>query len=94
MRSRYSAFAIGDGAYLLRSWHPETRPARLELDPGQHWTGLDILGGSAGSAFHSEGTVEFRAHYRNRGRPGSMHEDSAFVRIDGAWVYLAPVARD
>lgn len=26
MRSRYSAFAVGDEAYLLRSWHPTTRP--------------------------------------------------------------------
>ena len=27
MRSRYSAFAVGDDAYLSRSWHSSTRPA-------------------------------------------------------------------
>ncbi|WP_275423743.1 YchJ family protein, partial [Virgisporangium ochraceum] len=26
MRSRYSAFALGDADYLLRTWHPTTRP--------------------------------------------------------------------
>ncbi|CAM5692721.1 YchJ family metal-binding protein [Streptomyces violaceorubidus] len=34
MRSRYSAFVKGDAGYLLRPWHPGTRPARLDLDPG------------------------------------------------------------
>ena len=37
MRSRYSAFAVGDAAYLLATWHPSTRPPALELDPGVRW---------------------------------------------------------
>ncbi|QHC24239.1 hypothetical protein GR130_25495 [Streptomyces sp. GS7] len=88
MRSRYSAFAVGDTGYLLRSWHPATRPGGLELDPAQRWTRLDILGTSGGSAFHDEGTVEFRAHYTLRGRSGSQYEHSRFVRENGAWVYV------
>ena len=32
MRSRYSAYVLGDTDYLQRSWHPGTRPARLALD--------------------------------------------------------------
>ena len=31
MRSRYSAFAVGDMPYLLRTWHPTTRPDDLAL---------------------------------------------------------------
>ncbi|MEU1915912.1 YchJ family protein [Streptomyces massasporeus] len=84
MRSRYCAFVKGDVAYLLRTWHPRTRPGRLELDPGMRWTGLEILGTSEGSAFHTTGTVEFRASYRG----GSLHELSRFERVDGAWVYV------
>lgn len=84
MRSRYSAFVTEDSAYLLRTWHPRTRPARLDLDPGVRWTGLEILGAGDGSAFHSAGTVEFRASYRG----GSLHELSRFERVDGAWVYV------
>jgi SEC-C motif-containing protein len=84
MRSRYCAFVQGDAGYLLRTWHPRTRPGRLELDPGMRWTGLEILGTTDGSAFHSAGTVEFRASYRG----GSLHERSRFERVDGAWVYV------
>ena len=88
MRSRYSAFAVGDTAYLLRSWHSSTRPARLPLDPDERWTGLEIVGTERGGLFDSTGTVEFRAHYRERGRPGTLTERSRFVREDGRWVYL------
>jgi SEC-C motif-containing protein len=84
MRSRYCAFVQGDAGYLHRTWHPRTRPGTLELDPGMRWTGLEILGTSGGSAFHSTGTVEFRASYRG----GSLHERSSFERVDGAWVYV------
>ncbi|MFF7793343.1 YchJ family metal-binding protein [Streptomyces sp. NPDC007991] len=84
MRSRYCAFVKGDAGYLLRTWHPRTRPGTLELDPRMRWTGLEILDTSDGSAFHSAGTVEFRASYRG----GSLHERSRFERVDGAWVYV------
>ncbi|MDT0466305.1 YchJ family protein [Streptomyces gibsoniae] len=84
MRSRYSAFVRGDTAYLLRTWHPRTRPEPLELDPGVRWTGLEILETTGGSAFHSTGTVTFRASYRG----GALHERSRFERMDGAWVYV------
>ena len=48
MRSRFSAFAVGDPAYLLATWHPSTRPSRLELDDSLRWYRLDILSRSAG----------------------------------------------
>ncbi|GHF80261.1 YchJ family protein [Streptomyces thermodiastaticus] len=84
MRSRYSAFARQDAEYLLRTWHPRNRPARLDLDPRMRWTGLEILGTTGGSAFHTTGTVTFRASYRG----GVLHERSRFERVDGAWVYV------
>ncbi|MET8453329.1 YchJ family protein [Streptomyces sp. NPDC005209] len=84
MRSRYSAFVTGDVAYLLRTWHPDTRPARLDLDPGMRWTGLEVLDTGEGSTFHTTGTVTFRASYRG----GSLHERSRFERVGGAWVYV------
>jgi SEC-C motif-containing protein len=88
MRSRFSAFAVGDTAYLLRTWHPDTRPRRLALDPGQEWTRLQILGRTGGGLLHTEGTVEFRADYTDHGTPGSLHENSRFRRESGAWFYL------
>ena len=88
MRSRFSAYAVGDTAYLLRSWHAQTRPARLTLDPGQRWTRLEIVDTERGSLFDTTGIVEFRAHYRDRGEVGVLHERSRFSRVDGRWVYL------
>ncbi|MGA4987005.1 YchJ family protein [Nonomuraea bangladeshensis] len=87
MRSRFSAFAVGDAAYLLRTWHPAGRPVRLDLDRRLRWTSLEILATTGGSVVHTEGTVRFRAHYVERGRPGDMEEHSRFVRLDGRWVY-------
>lgn len=88
MRSRYSAFAVRDEDYLLRTWHPSTRPPHVTLDPGTRWTGLEIEETADGSAFHTTGTVTFRARYTDRGRPGTLHERSRFERVDGAWVYV------
>ncbi|GAA1087661.1 hypothetical protein GCM10009605_27020 [Nocardiopsis composta] len=88
MRSRYTAFALGRTDHLLRSWHPSTRPARLDLDPRLHWTGLHILATTGGTAFHTEGTVDFRAHYLEDTRPGELRENSRFLRHQGAWTYL------
>ncbi len=88
MRSRYSAFAVGDPAYLLATWHPSTRPRTLDLAPDVRWTGLDVLSTTGGSLLAAEGTVEFRAHRVAGGQRGEQHEVSRFVRQDGAWRYL------
>jgi len=94
MRSRYSAFARDDVAYVLRTWHPHTRPATVEPDPGLRWVGLDVLESSGGGMVDAEGVVEFRAHYRDHGKPGDMLERSRFVRHDGQWVYWGPILTD
>nr|WP_201748959.1 YchJ family protein [Micromonospora acroterricola] len=88
MRSRFSAFALGDTGYLLRSWHSSTRPARLELAPGQRWTRLEVVDTERGGLLDTVGTVTFHAHYREAGRPGTLTERSRFVREDGRWVYV------
>lgn len=92
MRSRFTAFAVGDPAYLLRTWHSTTRPRTLDLTGGPRFTRLEVLGSTGGTALHAEGTVLFRAHYVDRGRPGVMEENSRFVREDGQWRYLGPVS--
>lgn len=89
MRSRYSAFAVGDEAYLLRTWHPATRPERLGLGAdGRRWTGLAILETDGGSPLHTGGTVRFRADYTDADGPGSQTERSAFERIGSDWYYV------
>ena len=86
MRSRYTAFACGDTAYLLRSWHVSTRPPWLTLETGQKWIALEIKRHTVQDATHAQ--VEFVARYRVRGRGGRLHETSRFVRENGQWLYV------
>jgi SEC-C motif-containing protein len=90
MRSRYSAFAVGDVDYLLRTWHPSDRPGELDLDPALRWTRLAVLETRDGGLFDATGTVRFRAVYVRDGQRGVMAETSRFVREDERWVYLGP----
>lgn len=91
MRSRYSAFVVRDARYLLRTWFTGTRPPTLRFADNIQWTGLDILSTTGGSAFHTEGTVEFRAHFTLDDDPDDQHENSRFTREVGEWVYVEPL---
>ncbi|MCC6854614.1 MAG: hypothetical protein IT189_00995 [Microbacteriaceae bacterium] len=91
MRSRFTAFALGDADYLLKSWHPTTRPRSLQLDPDLRWYRLDIIGRSKGGLLDTEGIVEFVAHYRSPAGIGEQRENSRFLRDAGEWRYLAAV---
>ncbi len=88
MRSRYSAFVLEDDAYLLRSWHPSTRPPHVEFDHDLAWRRLQIVDTVAGGERDDAGIVEFRAAFRDGTGVDSLHERSRFTRVDGAWVYL------
>jgi SEC-C motif domain protein len=91
MRSRYSAFAVGDIGYLLSTWHPASRPPALGLDPAIQWTRLAVLETQDGGLFDAAGTVQFRAVYTRDSKRGVLAETSRFVREDGRWSYVGPV---
>mgnify|MGYP001807773601 CR=1 FL=1 len=93
MRSRFSAFAVGDADYLRASWHPRTRPAALELDPSIRWLFLDVVDRQRGGLGDDTGIVEFVAHYRaalpgSGAERGEQHERSSFEREGGRWLYV------
>lgn len=89
MRSRYSAFVAGNTEYLLQTWHPDTRPPELELDPDLRWRRLDIISCEAGGPLDPAGVVTFEAHYRQDGAAGVQRERSTFIREAGRWLYVA-----
>ena len=87
MRSRYTAYAMRDAAYISKTWHPSTRPATMHLPAGQEWLRLRVI------AAHEQGeraTVEFVARSRlaGAGHQQELHEISRFVRELGRWLYV------
>ena len=87
MRSRYSAYALKLTDYLLNTWHPETRPAALDLAAdNEKWLGLQIKSCTPESPDSAK--VEFVARYKIAGRAHRLHEVSRFVRENGQWFYL------
>ena len=86
MRSRYTAFVLGDTAYLLATWHPDHRPATLELDSRTKWLGLEVRTHRELSV--DEAAVEFVARSSLGGRASRLHEVSRFRREKGQWYYL------
>lgn len=84
MRSRYTAFALGDVDHVFRSWHPATRPDDLDALPDLAWVALEVIDVVDGGPADDEGVVEFRATHTR----GTQHERSRFVRRVGRWVYV------
>lgn len=83
MRSRYSAFVVGDSEYVWRTWHPRTRPADV-ADLSVTWTRLEVVDHVGGGPGDDTGEVEFRAHHR----AGVLHERSRFAVRAGRWFYV------
>ncbi|WP_288798245.1 YchJ family protein [uncultured Arsenicicoccus sp.] len=81
MRSRYSAFVVGDADYLLQTWDPATRPGELRLDSEREWLGLRVIRADGDE-------VEYAARSLVGGRTHELHEISRFRRLLGRWVYV------
>ena len=88
MRSRYCGFVTCNEAYLLATWHSDTRPGRVRLDGQQRWLGLSIRSTQGGESHDVSGTVEFVARFKINCKGHRLHEISRFEKIDGRWYYL------
>lgn len=93
MRSRYSAYVIGDEDYLLATWHPETRPKSVVFSPSVRWHELLVIDAD-GSGLDATGSVEFRARFERDGVSLELHELSSFVQESGRWFYVDGVDPD
>jgi len=85
MRSRFTAFVLRLDSYLRDSWHPSTRPVKLNLDDSPDWATLRILDSKQTG---DKGQVHFQAIYRLHPGWGYLQERSQFVREGGRWYYL------
>jgi len=103
MRSRYAAFALGLGEYLVRTLAEGHEDLALPREPlirelsrqkdNLRYMGLDILHASSGG---DEGEVVFHARIFEKGKSRGFVELSRFVRQAGAWRYLdgTPIPED
>ncbi len=87
MRSRYSAYAIGNADYLVATTHYSTRKLHrkedvLEWSQSNHWMQLKVLAST-------ETTVKFKAYYSDYNGKAQVHEEhSTFVLENGSWFYV------
>jgi SEC-C motif-containing protein len=100
MRSRYTAYTLGNEAYLLATWHASTRPSEpiVSEEERLQWLGLEVKSAlrlrqrKAESDDLNRDTVEFVARFKVNGRAQRLHEISNFVRepAEGGlrWFYV------
>ena len=93
MRSRYSAFVVGEIDYILKTYAPETRPYsdRAEIKrwaASVKWLGLQVVSTKEGKAGDNKGRVKFKALYSESGKIHEMIEDSFFRFEKGQWFYV------
>lgn len=89
MRSRFTAYARRDAAYLLASWDAGKRPVAIDFSKETAtWQSLQILACKKGGANDGKGIVEFKAFYRQDGDEYFMHEISRFVKTGQRWLYM------
>lgn len=86
MRARFCAYVLANEAFLLATWHPDTRPDSVLFPDDVQWESLVVIDASGG-ALDTVGTVEFKARFRRNDVPLELHELSSFDRIDGKWLY-------
>jgi len=92
MRSRYTAYSMGEADYLIKTWHPSkqgqlSRDDLLQSAKGTQWLRLEIVKSDQKGML---GTVEFNAFYRDGDGDGinCLHEVSRFEKIADQWFYL------
>lgn len=93
MRSRYSAFVLANGDYLMASHHSKTRQPKekkaiVAWAKSVQWIKLDVLETTKGLEKDNEGTVTFNAYFYENGKVDCINEKSAFVKENNLWTYL------
>jgi len=86
MRSRYSAYCMGDVNYLQATtydtmWTDEELKFIQDWADHSFWQHLDVLN-------VLENTVEFKAYYIFEKKQHMHHEKSTFLKVNDMWKYV------
>lgn len=94
MKSRYSAYVVGDAKYIIKTTHQEnieytqdtnTWAASIkEFSQNSEFMGLSILDFIEGDGVSF---VTFNALLKQNAQDASFIEKSRFEKVDGMWLY-------
>jgi SEC-C motif-containing protein len=89
MRSRYSAFATGNGKYLVETGLADKDADELsDWSKSVFWLGLEVTAREKGKEDDTEGMVAFVARYLENGAEYRLVERSRFLKKQGRWKYV------
>ncbi len=97
MRSRYTAFCMANGAYLLKSQAKKHAPSTSEIKEivawakAVTWVKLEVMASTNGLETDTTGTVTFKATYFDADGMGIIEEKSLFEKENGHWVYVTGI---
>ena len=91
MRSRYTAYSLGNIPYIKQSMCGKPlegfdEEEALVWSRSVTWLGLTIV--SAKKEKNDRGLVEFKAKYKAQGKTETLHEISQFKKINHKWFYV------
>ena len=94
MRSRFTAYAMGNEKYLIDTWDQTKLPKNVNISGDEVvWTRLGIITVKKGGIKDKKGLVEFKAFYELNGEEHAMLEASRFRKVDNRWIYLDGVVK-
>lgn len=89
MRSRYTAYSVGDMLHVFRTWHSSTRPSlaslRQSVSTDTEWLALKVIDVEERI---DTAIVEFIATYQTDKGINQLKERSHFVLEKGKWFYV------
>ena len=89
MRSRFSAFAIPNGEYLMETTFPGKRKLHNKKDL-QEWGEINVWRKLEIVRTPDSNHVEFKAYYTDEdGKPQLHHEYSTFKKLKERWYYVS-----
>ena len=93
MRSRYSAYVLGNIEHIVRS-HLPAKGEEVDLEAvtrfskESDWQGLTIVSTERGGPEDTDGTVEFIARYKAGGKDHAHHERAIFRKVEDRWMFI------
>ena len=92
MRARYSAYTKANIDFIRDSLLPSRRSdhddkTTREWAENSDWEKLEILNTDAGTADDTTGSVEFIAHFSDKGTSRKHHEIATFIKKNDTWYF-------